>query len=213
MLGIYWPSLTKNLCVFWFFTGFISLDCGLPSDSESYNETTTGLHYISDYDFVETGVSKSILPEFQAGKQQETWHLRSFPEELRNCYRFNLTQGNEYLIRAVFLYGNYDELGNLPKFDLYLGPNKWETISLTNASTVSIKELVHVLPSSYLHVCLVNTGSGVPFINAIEIRPMNNGVYNNTESVSLNLFARLDVASVSNQTIRWTYNFFFFFNL
>ncbi|KAJ0007637.1 hypothetical protein Pint_29524 [Pistacia integerrima] len=100
------------------------------------------------------------------------------------------------------MYGNYDELGNIPQFDLYAGPNKWATVTLKNVSTNLIRELIHVLPTSYFHVCLVNTGSGTPFINALEIRPLKNTVYK-TESGSLNLFIRLDVASLTNQIVRY----------
>ncbi|KAG5391179.1 hypothetical protein IGI04_032720 [Brassica rapa subsp. trilocularis] len=38
-------------------TGFISIDCGIPSGS-SYTDDTTGINYVSDSSFVETGVSK-----------------------------------------------------------------------------------------------------------------------------------------------------------
>ncbi|XP_044496592.1 LRR receptor-like serine/threonine-protein kinase IOS1 [Mangifera indica] len=184
-------------------TGFISLDCGLPRDSLNYTETTTGINYISDYSFVETGVAKRILPEFDIGRQQQMWHLRSFPEGDRNCYSFNLTKGSKYLIRAYFMYGNYDGLGKLRQFDLYTGPNKWATISITSVSRDLFAELIHVLPTSYLQVCLVNTGSGVPFINALEIRPMEIAAYGTDQSVSLNLHSRLDVGSIYNLTVRF----------
>lgn len=178
------------------------MDCGLQNGTNSsYTDPTSGIVYTSDDGYVETGVIRSISSEYQKGKEQQLWHVRSFPDGERNCYMFNLTKGNKYLFRAYFMYGNYDELGNLPQFDLYAGPNKWVTVALKNASTTLIRELIHVLPTSYFHVCLVYTGFGTPFINALEIRPLKNTSYT-TESGSLNLYVRLDVASLTNQKVR-----------
>ncbi|KAL6275779.1 hypothetical protein ACE6H2_019380 [Prunus campanulata] len=55
------------------FRGFISLDCGLPTNS-NYSEPTTGIDYISDAAFISTGVSKSIAPH-----QKQAAYVRSFP--------------------------------------------------------------------------------------------------------------------------------------
>jgi len=128
------------------------------------------------------------------------WNLRSFPQGIRNCYRLNLTKGSKYLIRASFLYGNYDGLNQLPQFDLYLGPNLWGSVAIQNASIPVIREMIHVISSDHLHVCLVNTDMGIPFISALELRLLRNTTYI-TESGSLELFTRFDVAgSALNQT-------------
>ncbi|XP_031268923.1 LRR receptor-like serine/threonine-protein kinase IOS1 [Pistacia vera] len=130
------------------------------------------------------------------------WHVRSFPEGKRNCYRLNLTKGGKYLIRASFLYGNYDGLNKLPQFDLYLGPNLWETVKILNASTATFPEIIHVVALDYLHVCLVNTGSGTPFISALELRPLRSTAYK-TQTGSLEHFLRLDMGSTSSRTFRY----------
>ncbi|KAK1577995.1 hypothetical protein Q3G72_026676 [Acer saccharum] len=182
-------------------SGFISLDCGL-SENSHYTDAIRGINYISDADFIDTGNGSSILPEFQKDAEQQLWHVRSFPEGIRNCYRFNLTKGNTYLIRTTFMYGNYDVQGIFPVFDMHIGPNKWATIKAQNVSLLVIRELVHVLPSSSLQVCLVNTDSETPFISTLEIRPLASTMYK-TQSASMNLFTRLDVASTSKQTIRY----------
>ncbi|KAK2654557.1 hypothetical protein Ddye_014413 [Dipteronia dyeriana] len=181
--------------------GFISLDCGLPKDS-SYSDVIRGINYISDADFIDAGSSNSILPEYQKDAEQQLWHVRSFPEGTRNCYSFNLTKGNTYLIRATFMYGNYDKQGIFPVFDLHIGPNKWTTLKAQSVSFVANHELVHVMPSSSLHICLVNMDSGTPFISALEIRPLPGTIYK-TRSGSLNLFQRMDVGSTSNDIIRY----------
>ncbi|KAK1578844.1 hypothetical protein Q3G72_033552 [Acer saccharum] len=183
-------------------SGFISLDCGLPRNS-NYTETTTGINYISDAAFTDTGIGMKMMPEFQKDVQQMVWSVRSFPDGIRNCYKFNLTKGNKYLIRAYFLYGNYDQQDKVPGFDLYIGPDKWESIKLESASSAVIKEIIHVLPSSYLDFCLVNTGSGTPFISALEMRLLNSTIYKPDQSrISLNGFSTLDAASTINKTVR-----------
>ncbi|XP_040369901.1 probable LRR receptor-like serine/threonine-protein kinase At1g51880 isoform X2 [Rosa chinensis] len=179
-------------------TGFISLDCGLPTNS-SYSEPGSGIDYISDEPFIDTGVSKSIAPEYKATHQQQVAHVRSFPQWTRNCYRVNITSGTKYMIRATFVYGNYDGLNKLPKFDLHMGPSFWDSITLANAAASTIKEVIHIPSLDYIHVCLVNTGSGTPFISALELRPLKNTTYI-TKSGSLAVEYRLDVGSQSNQS-------------
>ncbi|PQP92356.1 senescence-induced receptor-like serine/threonine-protein kinase [Prunus yedoensis var. nudiflora] len=153
-------------------TGFINIDCGLPPNS-SYNEQTTGLFYISDATVVDTGESKLLLEQDRGLNPQYVWYLRYFPEGKRNCYTINVTSGTKYLIRATFLYGDYDGQNKASEFDLHLGSNLWDTVYSNN----TIKEIIHVPLQSYIQVCLVNTGSGTPFISAIELRPLNNTLY------------------------------------
>uniref|UniRef100_A0A2N9FN08 Protein kinase domain-containing protein n=1 Tax=Fagus sylvatica TaxID=28930 RepID=A0A2N9FN08_FAGSY len=111
---------------------FISIDCGLQANW-SYTEPSTSINYISDAAFIDTGVSKKISSEFEGDFQQQAWTLRSFPEGIRNCYSINVTQGQKYLIRATFLYGNYDGQSIRTMFMIALGLakhyNKWKSLS------------------------------------------------------------------------------------
>ncbi|KAF3955880.1 hypothetical protein CMV_018950 [Castanea mollissima] len=183
-------------------SGFISLDSGLPANT-SYTDQITGLYYISDASFINTGISKSISPDFRKSIFQEPlWTVRSFPDGLRNCYYINLTAGNRYLIRGTFMYGNYDGQGQVPDFDLYLGANMWDSVKLGQPSDIIYKEIIHVSSLNYIHVCLVNTGSGTPFISALELRPLGNDIYV-TQSGSLALLTRWDTGATTNQTIRY----------
>ncbi|GLU22347.1 hypothetical protein SLE2022_384280 [Rubroshorea leprosula] len=175
-------------------TGFISLDCGLPEDL-SYTEATRGINFISDAPYIETGISKDVLPEFKSTKQQQMWNVRSFPEGDKNCYNLTLKTGDQYLIGAMFMYGNYDEKNEVPGFDLYLGPNLWNTVSLQNASTARIYEIIHTLQSTHLYICLVNTRNGTPFISALELRLLKNTTYK-SQTGSMELFNRYDVGSM-----------------
>ncbi|KAL0010233.1 hypothetical protein SO802_005341 [Lithocarpus litseifolius] len=174
-------------------SGFISIDCGSPANS-NYSDASTGINYISDAAFIDTGISQKISAIYKGSFQQQVWNLRSFPEGIRNCYNINITQGTKYLIRASFLYGNYDGQSKLPQFDIHLGVNMWDTVNITNVAISTVKELIHVPSETNLQVCLVNSGLGMPFISAIELRPLNSSTYVSNFG-SLALFRRVDVGS------------------
>ncbi|WJZ94429.1 hypothetical protein VitviT2T_013290 [Vitis vinifera] len=117
-------------------SGFISIDCGLAEDSSDYDEETH-IYYTSDANFIDTGVSKNIAPEFKTSNFLKQFvNVRSFPDGIKNCYTLRPARGkgNKYLIRAEFLYGNYDDKDQLPEFDLHLGVNTWDTVVLDDAS-------------------------------------------------------------------------------
>ncbi|OIW18136.1 hypothetical protein TanjilG_00335 [Lupinus angustifolius] len=183
-------------------SGFISIDCGLPK-SATYTEPTIGINYISDDKFISSGVSVSLLPSERSNLQQQLWHVRSFPNGVRNCYRINVTSGTKYLIRADFYYGNYDGLNEVPIFDLHIGANPWDTVKFPNASLSLVTEIIHSPPLDFIHICLVNTGRGTPFISSIELRALENNTYG-TESGSLDLYRRYDLGSTSGSTYRYS---------
>ena len=151
-MQFYWFRLWLWLRYCYFsVTGFISIDCGLPENS-SYTEWRTGVDYISDAGFIDSGINGQISTEFKGDLQQQVWSLRSFPEGIRNCYSIRITQGTKYLIRATFFYGNYDGESKLPEFDVHLGANMWNTIKITNVSIGFVKELIHVPPLNYIQL-------------------------------------------------------------
>ncbi|KAK1548934.1 hypothetical protein Q3G72_011580 [Acer saccharum] len=184
-------------------SGFISIDCGLPENS-GYTDKKTGINYTSDATFTETGVSYNISSEYNSNTlEQQFLNVRSFPDGKRNCYTIKPALENiKFLIRARFMYGNYDGRRKLPSFDLLLGADVWDSVELGNASTIVTKEIIHIPRSSYLYVCLVNTGSGTPFISSLEFRVLKNSTYR-TQSGSLLLYLRLDLGSTTNETIRY----------
>ncbi|KAM2539990.1 hypothetical protein TB2_025231 [Malus domestica] len=183
-------------------TGFISLDCGRPSNF-SYSESTTGIDYISDAAFISTGVSKSVAPAYKATYPLQAAYVRSFPQGVKNCYKVNITKNTKYLIRAVFLYGNYDGLNKLPKFDLAIGASYWDSVAFTGAASLStFNEVVHIPTLDYINVCLLNKGTGTPFISSLELRPLKSTTYV-TPTGSLALFFRYDVGSTVEQTYRY----------
>ncbi|KAK9923510.1 hypothetical protein M0R45_031926 [Rubus argutus] len=171
----------------------LALIAGLADDNSSYRDDVSGIEYISDAGFIDTGEIQTALNTY--GWPLRYKSVRSFPQGRRNCYRIKVTSGTKYLIRASFLYGNYDGQNKIPEFQLHIGPNLWDTVRLVyDVSTPTRKELIHYVPvvQKYIHVCLVNTGSGVPFISVLELRPLPNSTYPEQKNNSLALVRRDD---------------------
>ena len=187
--------------------GFLSIDCGLPEGSD-YTVSTTGIYYKSDSDLIDSGKSMSLLPALIGSSSEKYFStVRSFPQGKKNCYTIQPSagKGNKYLIRASFMYGNYDSLDQSPTFDLNLGADTWSKIVFEDSSKVVRKEIIHILSSDYIHVCLINTDTGTPFISALELRPLNNSnsMYK-IDSGSLQTISRVDFVSVrGNGVIRY----------
>ncbi|KAK3410707.1 hypothetical protein EUGRSUZ_J02705 [Eucalyptus grandis] len=142
-------------------------------------------------------ISKELI-----NKQSRQWlkNLRSFPSGTRNCYTLKPDKGknNTYLIRASFWYADYDDENRTPVFDLYIDVNYWATI---DAFDEVRREIIYVAQRDEIQVCLVNIGQGVPFISALELRPLNNSIYQ-IERGFLMLGFRDDVGGL-NSTIRY----------
>ena len=86
--------------------------------------------------------------------------MRSFPNGTRNCYTvWPVNEGQRYLVRAGFLYGNYDGKNSPPEFDLYLGVNLWQTVKTLSDDTV-LPEIIVISPANALQICLVKTSRG-----------------------------------------------------
>ncbi|XP_027340223.1 putative leucine-rich repeat receptor-like protein kinase At2g19210 [Abrus precatorius] len=185
-------------------TGSICIDCGIPGDL-AYTDDKTQIHYTSDTQYIQTGTSRNTSFKFISQITQRTFRtVRSFPEGKRNCYTLRHPEGKNtiYLIRASFMYGNYDDLDQLPKFDLYIGVNLWDSVMFNNATHVVIKEILHVPSMDDLYVCLLNTDMGTPFISALEVRHFDHSSYR-TKSGPLALYRRLDIGSTTDEIVRF----------
>ncbi|KAL4625930.1 hypothetical protein ACB092_05G059600 [Castanea dentata] len=159
--------------------GFISIDCGATKD---YLDDVTGISYKSDTGFVDTGTNSNISPEKYDPNPDyglQTRNLRSFPQGKKNCYTLKPEQGknSNYLIRPFFYYGNYDNKNILPIFDLYVGVNYIYTVDFNGLDITIFKDMIHVPTSDIIYVCLINTGHGIPFISALELRPLDKSLY------------------------------------
>ncbi|XP_072979118.1 putative leucine-rich repeat receptor-like protein kinase At2g19210 [Typha angustifolia] len=183
---------------------YISIDCGITSGSR-YNDTKTQLEYISDDQFIATGTNYDIANNYKTSSVAvQNLNVRSFPEGARNCYTLKpAIQEHKYLIRASFMYGNYDGLRmgqdkNLILFDLHIGVNFWKTVNITDAFQEYRFEAITVALADFIQVCLINTNTGTPFISSLEMRPLKSNLYPAANaSQSIALFFRNNVASTS----------------
>ncbi|KAJ8638599.1 hypothetical protein MRB53_012866 [Persea americana] len=186
----------------------LSIDCGIAGDL-SYTDDTTQMFYTSDTKFIDTGTNKEIAATYMTQTLPLQYlNLRIFPNGTRNCYTLTpVIKSNRYLLRASFMYGNYDGLDQPPQFDAYLGVDRWEIDLPSNSSLYVWNEIIMVASLDYISVCLVNTGEGTPFISTLELRLLDNSTYQAAnESQSLQLYTRLDPGSTSGKRIRYTDN-------
>lgn len=179
-----------------------------------YTDAETGIYYRPDRDFIDTGSNAQISSSVSAASVQLK-DLRLFPEGVRNCYTLNPQQGkeNRYAIRAIFFYGNYDGKNQAPTFDLYVGVNKWKTINPDgDVDYDDWWDITLVTPTNYISVCLLNTGSGIPFISALELRLMPYSIYDAGFSLALDVYRRYDAGHLTKTLVRYTFlvNLFLF---
>ncbi|XP_072953596.1 putative leucine-rich repeat receptor-like protein kinase At2g19210 isoform X2 [Typha angustifolia] len=190
--------------------GFISIDCGISSDY-SYLDKDTNFEYVSDDQFVDTGTNYNLsTSSISSTVAVQNYNVRSFPAGDRNCYTLKpAIQDHKYLIRASFLYGNYDGLrmgqdNNPILFDLHIGVNFWAKVNITDASKEYRFEAITVALADFIQVCLINTSTGTPFISSLEMRPLKTSIYKAANaSQSLALYGRANVAPSATPVIRY----------
>ncbi|WOK91457.1 hypothetical protein Cni_G00148 [Canna indica] len=187
---------------------FISIDCGIASNA-NYSDSDTLIEYVSDDQFIETGVNfnlSSSSSSYRGPIIYQTYSfssyitqmvtLRSFPDALRSCYVLKpVTRYKKYTVRAQFLYGNYDGKNSSSiMFDLHIDVNFWQTVNVTESTALYLYEVIVVALGDSVSVCLINTGSGTPFISVLELRPLQDDMYPaaNTTQYLVNFF-RLNV--------------------
>ncbi|RWR78155.1 putative LRR receptor-like serine/threonine-protein kinase [Cinnamomum micranthum f. kanehirae] len=152
--------------------------------------------YHSDAKYIETGVNNNLSEAFMPATifRQLYSNVRSFPNGSRNCYNLSeITKGTKYLLRVHMWYGNYDGRNSTPQFDIYIGVNRWMIVN-DKYIFPFVREVIIMAKRHYMSVCLVNTGLGIPFISALELRPLNNSMYKIVnETYSLTRWDQYDV--------------------
>ncbi|KAE8666214.1 putative LRR receptor-like serine/threonine-protein kinase [Hibiscus syriacus] len=179
--------------------GFMSLNCG----GEGNFTDELGLVWSSD-DFLKYGEAASISVSNETRKQYMT--LRHFPaDSSKYCYKLNVVSRTRYLIRATFLYGNFDSNNVYPKFDISLGATHWSTIVISDANTIEKAELVFLATSPTVSVCLSNATTGHPFISTLELRQFNGSIYYTPyeENFYLQSSARINFGAESEAPVRY----------
>ncbi|XP_074268902.1 putative LRR receptor-like serine/threonine-protein kinase At1g67720 isoform X2 [Silene latifolia] len=132
--------------------------------------------------------------------------LRYFPLDNRKyCYTLNVTSRRRYLVRATFLYGNFDNQNVYPKFDVSLGATPWSTIVISDANTIEKIEMIFLAGDSTVSVCLSNATTGQPFISTLELRIFNGSMYitDFEDQYYLSVSARINFGADSIDPVRY----------
>ncbi|XP_014496390.1 probable LRR receptor-like serine/threonine-protein kinase At1g67720 isoform X1 [Vigna radiata var. radiata] len=179
--------------------GFVSLDCG--GTTEFTDEI--GLQWTPDNKLT-YGQTSIISVANETRKQYTT--LRHFPADSRKyCYTLDVVSRTRYLLRASFLYGNFDNNNVYPKFDISVGATHWSTIVISDANSIEMRELIFLASSPTVSVCLSNATTGQPFISTLELRQFNGSVYYTQfeEHFYLSVSARINFGAENDAPIRY----------
>lgn len=108
--------------------------------------------------------------------------IRYFPDvRARNCYKIPVQNASSsVLVRAKFVYQNYDKLMRGPAFSLSLGRSMVATINLSKVDPW-IEEFVWPVSKDYIPICFhrIQNG-GDPVISSLELRPLPQRAYNSS---------------------------------
>ncbi|XP_073007911.1 putative leucine-rich repeat receptor-like serine/threonine-protein kinase At2g19230 [Typha latifolia] len=197
--------------------GFISIDCGATSDS---TDRTTGIPYTIDDQFIDTGINYNVSSNYlNVSLPNQYSTVRSFPDGDRHCYTLNqVINDTKYLVRASFMYGNYDGNNSVQEnrpllFDLHLGIDLWKTVNISDPSTpFTYEAITSISANRRLSVCLIRTNSSsTPFISLLEMRPFKNTLYPSSISLppfiflssNILLSMRRNLGASGNKIIRY----------
>ncbi|OAY42624.1 probable LRR receptor-like serine/threonine-protein kinase At1g67720 [Manihot esculenta] len=179
--------------------GFVSLDCG---GKENFTDEL-GLVWTSDANLI-YGETAIVSVTNETRKQYTT--LRHFPADSRKyCYTLGVMSRTRYLLRATFLYGNFDNNNVYPKFDISVGATHWSTIVISDANTIETIELIFLASSPTISVCLSNATTGQPFISTLELRQFNGSIYYTAyeNQFYLSVSARINFGADSEDPVRY----------
>ncbi|GMH10103.1 hypothetical protein Nepgr_011944 [Nepenthes gracilis] len=179
--------------------GFVSLDCG---GNRSFTDEL-GLQWVSDDQFI-YGETAYISASNETRRQYMT--LRFFPADDRKyCYTLNVTSRTRYLVRATFLYGNFDNNNVYPKFDISLDATPWSTIVISDANTAEVREMIFLALDPTISVCISNATTGQPFISTLELRQFNGSMYDTDfeNQCYLSVSARINFGAPDETPVRY----------
>ncbi|XP_027336802.1 probable LRR receptor-like serine/threonine-protein kinase At5g48740 [Abrus precatorius] len=165
-------------CSFWLVTfceqdGFLSLSCG----GRTTFRDLSNISWVPDTTYTTTGKTTTIT--YGDGSSLSSISARFFPNSRRRkCYRIPVNNAtNLVLVRAKFVYKNYDGLEKPPKFSVSIGTATSATINLAENDPWS-EEFLWNVNKDTLPFCLnAIPHGGSPVISSLEIRPLPQGAY------------------------------------
>lgn len=146
-----------------------------------------GRTYVPDQDYIHCGDVSTI--DDKPDLYPTLTSVRFFPDNSSNrfCFKFPVTRGKRYIIRTTYYYGNFDGKGHPPVFDQFIDTTRWtvvDTVESYRQGVASFYEIVAAARAELLHVCVArNNETGLdcsPFINALEVQPVDDILYNGT---------------------------------
>eukprot|EP00253_Pinus_taeda_P031186 PITA_31186 len=179
-------------------SGFLSVDC---AGKENYTDENK-IAWVTDASYIDVGetavTGNATLPSYLQ-------RLRFFPKPLnKSCYRLPVSPNVPYLLRLWFSLGNYSGFSSsYPNFNYSI-----ETSGLLIHSTMSDSisfnhEGIYVSSGEVLYVCLIRSrDADDPFINAIELRTLQNGMYSQAKSGTM-LFKQERADLGGNSIVRY----------
>ncbi|KAL6853303.1 hypothetical protein ACP4OV_019332 [Aristida adscensionis] len=188
--------------------GFVSIDCG---GSGNYTDEL-GLEWTGDAGWFPSGGGGGATAKVSVASEKRRQYstVRYFPTTAtatrkKQCYRVGVRARSRYLVRASFLYGNFDGSNVFPEFDLYLGASRWSTIVIYEEAKVVTREAVVLAAGPALSVCLSNATTGQPFISTLELRPLNGSLYYTASEADafLSLAARINFGAPTAAPVRY----------
>ncbi|XP_072952174.1 putative leucine-rich repeat receptor-like serine/threonine-protein kinase At2g19230 [Typha angustifolia] len=189
---------------------FISIDCG---SAGNYTDRDTGIPYTTDDQYIDTGTNHNVASNYiDSSIRKQYTTVRSFPDGDRNCYTLQpAIQGYKYLLRAGFMYGNYDGNNSVQAngpllFDLNIGVNLWDTVNITTTSSTHVYEAISVALGDFVSVCLTrrSDSSSTPFISLLEMRQLKSTLYPTATSSNYIVFlARVNFGAAAGNIIRY----------
>ena len=154
-----------------FTDGFISIDCG----GSIWTANDTNITWIPDTNYTVFGNIARV--KVNTTRPYDT--LRYFPDSTieRTCIILNTTANSTYLLRAGFLYGNYDAKYNnsapeLPKFSLLFDANDWTNVTFTSINETVLHEMIYLATHDTASICVARSDNFDPFISSLELRKL-----------------------------------------
>ncbi|CAN6442433.1 unnamed protein product [Victoria cruziana] len=161
----------------------ININCGTSGETRDSRNMT----WVGDQQYVRSGRSGMVRNKLDSRTViQPLNNVRYFPSRKKNCYSFpGVGQGKKIFVRGWFYYGNYDGMESLPTFDVLLNGNRWGTVQ----QPYGCIEAVLVTKVDEVSICLARTNpNDVPFINSIQIMPLDGSMYKEVDNNSFPLF-------------------------
>ncbi|KAJ7555362.1 hypothetical protein O6H91_05G033700 [Diphasiastrum complanatum] len=180
--------------------GFLSLDCGAV---KSYQDSKTGILWEPDDAFIVGGLKANLNYSTSSPTLQA---LRYFPgNQTKYCYSLPTSPRQRYIVRATFLYGNYDGGNTFPFFQISLNGTSWATVNIKNATLPRFEEIIFLSTGSFIYVCIFKGAAGTPFISTLELRALVSSMYAATYELNAHLkkTVRINFGALSADPIRY----------